>query len=414
MLSLMGYIPFATAPVILGGLLLWRWPRCRRIRPRSILVYLVVMSLLIYGALRFVCYVASATVSLWEVLIVLWFAISWRMAWELWSRTVGRVGQKWVRWARRRRHQGMAAPRVIRLIPAGRVLLTVTIFAPAFLSCVVTHRVKLCDDQDPQSVFQMGFEHIRVPTGDGLMLDGWCVPDPGASRTIIICHGAGANKGNFVWFLGPLAHHGYNVVFFDFRAHGASGGRMTTYGIRERRDVLAVVDWLKRQRPQQSQIIVGLGSSQGAMALALAAAEEPRLDAVILDSPFTSPYELAHHHAGRVPVVGPAMVSIIMAGMSVQTGADFFNTSAVTAVASMGNRPVMVIHGDDDVMMPASHSQALYDAAAGPREIWFGPGPHSNIVTTSPSEYQQRVFAFLDAHLGPAKVSTSRPGSRAK
>ncbi len=400
MLSAIGYLAFVLAPAILGGILLWRFPKCRRVRARSILVYLVVMSLLIYGALRFVCFVASATVALREVLIVLWFAIAWRLAWELWARTVGRLGQTRVRWARLRRHRKLPAPRVIRLIPLGRAMLTIIIFVPAFLSCVVTHRFKLQDGQDPGSIYQRDFEHVRIATADGLTLDGWFIPESGASKTLVICHGAGANKGNFIWFLGPLAGHGYNVVFFDFRAHGSSDGRTTTYGIRERRDVLAVVDWLKRERPRQSEVIVGLGSSQGAMALALAAAEDQRIDAVILDSPFTSPAELVHHHAGRVPVIGPALADILLAAVSVQTGANFFNTSAVEAVSRLGNRPLMVIHGDKDIGMPAAQSQALYNAAPGPREIWFGPGPHSNIVTTSEHEYKQRVFAFLDTYLG--------------
>jgi hypothetical protein len=42
----------------------------------------------------------------------------------------------------------------------------------------------------------------------------------------------------------------------------------------------------------------------------------------------------------------------------------------------------------------------LYDAAPGPRAIWFGPGPHSNIVTTAPDQYAEHVFSFLDENLG--------------
>ena len=399
MVSSAGYILFAVAPLVLGGILLWRYPKCRRVRARAVLLYLVVMSLLIYGALRFVAYVASATVSPVEVLVVLWFAISWRLAWELWARTVGRVGQRWVRWARLRRHKKLHAPLFDPADPArpGNA------DRPHLRARVPQLRrhppLQAADGQDPMTIYPIPFENVRIPTADGLTLDGWFIAEPGADRTIVICHGAGANKGNFIWFLGPLARHGYNVVFFDFRAHGASDGRTTTYGIRERRDVQAVVDWLKLNRPEQSKIIVGLGSSQGSMALALAAAEDRRIDAIILDSPFTSPYELAHHHARRVPVLGPALVNIIMAGMCAQTGTNFFTASATQAVSSLGNRPVMVIHGDQDVMMPASHSQQLYDAATGPREIWFGPGPHSNIITTDPQEYGTRVFAFLDNHL---------------
>ena len=399
---------FLLAPVLLAGLLLWRFPRCRRVSYRSLLVYVLVVGSLIWGALAFVGYVATAKVPAGEVVIVLWFTIAWRLGWTIWSRSVGRWGRRWLRWARLRRRQGHRIPLAIRLIPAGRAALATVVFVPAFLSCVVTHRCKLSDGQDPLSVFNMPFEPVRIPTSDGLTLDAWFVPDKDAQRTIIVCHGAGANKGNFVWFLGPLAHNGYNVVFFDFRAHGSSDGRTTTYRIRERLDVLAVVDWLKRERADRSRVIVGLGSSQGAMALALAAADDARIDAVVLDSPYVSPRELAHYHARRVPIVGPLITDILMAAMSVQTGTDFFSASAADAVASFGPRPVLVIHGEDDAVMPASHSRRLYDATSGPRAIWFGPGPHSNIITTAPSEYARRLFAFLDAHLGPAAGSSAR------
>jgi pimeloyl-ACP methyl ester carboxylesterase len=392
---------FLLAPLALGIILLWRYPATRLVRVRSLVFYIVVMSLLIWGALQAVAFVAMARVPLVEVLIVLWFTIAWRLAWALWTRTVGRAGQKWVRWARLRRRRGLAAPVAIRLIPAGRGLETAAVFLPAFLSVVLTHRCKLRDGTDPASNFQMPYEAIRIPTPDGLMLDGWFIPDDGAERTILICHGAGANKGNFIWFLSALAFQGYNVAFFDFRAHGASDGRTTSYGINERVDVRAAVDWLKRERAAAARVIVGLGSSQGAMALALAAAEDPRIDAVILDSPFTSARDLARGHARIVPLVGPVVVDGMLWLMSVQTGADFLHASAEQAVASMGPRPLLVIHGADDFLMPASHAQRLYNVAHGPRELWFGPGGHSNIMTADEVAYRGRVMGFLERHLGP-------------
>lgn len=418
--ALVGTLTFLLAPAVLGGVLLWRFPRCLRIRPLSILSYVLFLTVLVGGALAFVAYVATARLAVREVAIAVWFTISWRIAWELWTRTVGRLGQRWVRWGRRRKRQRKHVPFRVRMIPLGRIAMTAGLFFPLFLTMAATHRVKLKDGQDPQSIYSASFEHVRVPTADGLTLDGWFIPETGAQRTILICHGAGANKGNFIWFFGPLIGHGYNVLFFDFRAHGASDGRMATYGIREKADVVAAVEWLKRDRPSQSNVVVGLGSSQGAMALALAAAEDSRLDAVVLDSPFTSPRDLLHDDFGRVPVVGPLVADWLLALASVQTGTNFFNVSAERAVASLRDRPVFVVHGDEDMIMPASHSQRLYDAAPGPKAIWFGPGPHSNIITTEPEEYGKRLFAFLDEHLGPAprpmipnrKRGTSSPATR--
>lgn len=404
-----GWTAFVLIPIGLAVVLLRLDPRVRRVRGRSIVLYLVVMSLLIYGALRLVAAIASARVIPVEIAIVLWFTIGWRLAWAIWLRTVGRLGQRWGRWTRLQRRAKRPVPWRFRLIPVGRATLTATLFFPAFLSMVVTHRCKLADGETPSSLFYLPYESVRIPTSDGLTLDGWFIPQDRARRTIVICHGAGANKGNFVPFLGPLLDRGYNVLFFDFRAHGASGGRVTTYGLTEQNDVLAAVAWLKRERPAACEKIVGLGSSQGAMALALAAAREPRIDAIVLDSPFISPLALATGNASVVPVIGPAAAKYMLLLMSLQTGVDFFSPSAEEAVRQLGQRPLFVVHGRDDIIMPASHTQRLYDAASGPRAIWFGPGPHSNIITTAPGEYGERLFAFLDQHLGPVPRESARP-----
>ncbi|HOW18024.1 MAG TPA: hypothetical protein PLC79_03225 [Phycisphaerae bacterium] len=227
-----GRLAFLFAPIVLGGILLWRFPKCRRIRPIRLLGYVLLLTVIVGAALALVAYVATAQLAAREVAIAVWFTISWRIAWELWTRTVGRLGQRRVRWGRLRRRQGKRVPLQIRLIPAGRIAMTAGLFFPLFLTMAATHRVKLKDGPDPQSVFSAPFEHIRFPTADGLTLDGWFIPETGARRTILICHGAGANKGNFIWFLAPLMNRGYNFMFFDFRAHGSSDGRMATYGIR--------------------------------------------------------------------------------------------------------------------------------------------------------------------------------------
>lgn len=394
---------FLAAPLVLGTFLLWNFPDYRRFGWRPLATYVLIMSLLIWGALAVVAQIASARVVYSEIPLILWFTITWRLAWEIWAQYVNRIGRRtpsspcrgWI-WA------------------GGRASLTALVFVSAFLSVVATHRCKLADGQDPLSTLDLAYESIRFPTSDGLMLDGWFVPEePASDRTIIVCHGAGANKGNFVWFLGPLARRGYNVMFFDFRAHGGSDGRTTTYGIRERVDVIAAVDWLKRNRPEQARVVVGLGSSQGAMALALAAAEDGRINAVVLDSPFASPRELMHDNARVVPIIGPLITDLLLAEVSLQTGTNFFTASAEQAVREMGPRPVMVIHGDDDFIMPREHAQRLYAAASGPRSIWFGPGPHSNIATQAPSEYAERLFKFLEEHLGkPHKPAATRPARR--
>ena len=388
-------ICFLAAPIVFAAALLWQ-RRCKRLPGvASLVFYVLLLAILLGGAMFGVASVAGARVAPFEVAVVVWFAATARLAWELWSATVGRLGDRFLRLGRVRRRRGGSIPIAWRLIRPARIAATAFIFAPLFLSIVLTHRFKMLDGTDPKTTLGMAYEHAQIAGRDGIELDAWFVPSTGAKRTIVICHGAGANKGNFIWFLPPLAHRGYNLVLFDFRAHGGSGGRVCTYGICEKDDVLAVVDWLKREHPAQAERIVGLGSSLGSFALARAAAEDERIDAVVLDSPFTSPREFAHFHLGGAGPIGRAFADGVLWLMSRISGGDFLHTGTLASVAAMKRRPLLVIHGADDVLMPAAHSQAIFDAVAEPKRLWLGPGPHSNIITAEPDEYSERLFAFL-------------------
>ncbi|MEN6644370.1 MAG: alpha/beta hydrolase, partial [Armatimonadia bacterium] len=97
-----------------------------------------------------------------------------------------------------------------------------------------------------------------------------------------------------------------------------------------------------------------------------------------------------------------------------QTGTNFFAASAEEAVAKIGDRPVLVIHGDKDFMMPLAHSEQLYAAAKGPRELWAGPGMHSNIVTEDPVAYREHVFGFLSRSLFAPGVHPKLSGALPK
>jgi pimeloyl-ACP methyl ester carboxylesterase len=334
--------------------------------------------------------------------VVLWFLITWQLAWWLWTATVGRLGQRWVRWARLRLRRGLVVNPLIRCIAPARHALTACVFVPVFVTMVLTHKCKWGDGRDPLSAVHLQFQTERIPTRDRLMLDAWFVPEDGATRTLLVLHGAGANKGNFVWYLGPLAHHGYNLLMIDFRAHGNSDGHVTSWGVRERVDVLAAVDWLKRHHPNEARKVVGLGSSQGALALTLAGAEDQRIDAFILDSPFISARTLAYEYTHRLPGVGRLLADYVLCLMSAWSAVDLFGPGSTLDVSTLGHRPVMLIHGNQDDLVSVDHAREIFSAAQGPRELWSGAGRHSNIITTDPDRYASRVFGFLAKSLGAA------------
>ena len=122
--------------------------------------------------------------------------------------------------------------------------------------------------------------------GDSIRISGWFFPEPGAepAPAILLCHGIWTGRRECL----PLALRfwaaGYNVLCFDFRAHGLSGGRFTSVGHHETNDVLGAVEYLK-QRPEVDPKRIGVvGFSMGAAAAIQAAARTTDIAALVADS----------------------------------------------------------------------------------------------------------------------------------
>jgi alpha-beta hydrolase superfamily lysophospholipase len=360
------------------------------------------LTVVVAAAESFAAYMAGGRVLVREIFWALYFIVAWRLAWAVWVRTVGRLGEPRRRWVRRIRRRKTAAPSQRRWVAAAaciapaRIFLTIFLFVPLVIGSLV-HRFKIGNSPDIRTHSALPLEDVSFVTEDGLKLSGWFLREPSSNITVVICHGAGANKGNFVDFMRVFEGSGYNSLIFDFRGHGESQGHTSTFGLLEVRDVKAAVDWLKRTRPTEAQQVFGLGSSMGAMALVRAAARDPRIEAVVLDSCFAGAPQLAQAHTRRIPVLGRAFAEIALVSLSLHAGHSLWQLQAGPAVAALAPRPVLLIHGEQDTLIPIEQFQMLCQQAREPKSEWLGPGPHSNIMTTDFYEYRRRVISLLEA-----------------
>lgn len=292
------------------------------------------------------------------------------------------------------RLRGDAGPKWWHSLRTSTALLlrTVVLFGvglPYLLAAVLTYRPKAAEDQTPKTLFNWSFEHVTFPATDGMRIAGWWIParEGTSSQTVIFCPGQGGGKATQLFLTSRLVPDGYNVLAFDFRAHGESAGQITSYGDLERRDVLGAVRWLRTNHPSACGKVVGLGVSTGGAAL-IAAAADPgpdgqnidaiavygsfdRLDAVvesITDQYLPPPLSWLIQHIG-LPLA------------SAQTGADLQTFAPANAVKALWPRPILVIHGLDDQVIPFERGEALFDAALQPRHNdWVERGGHMEVM----------------------------------
>ena len=294
-----------------------------------------------------------------------------------------------------------------------RALALYAIGLPYVMAVAMVYRPKATPADDPQTQLGFNFEPVRFSSSDGVRLHGWWIPAAAArpgdlkdrphwgTRTVVLCHGLGANKSNQLVMAQDLVPAGYNVLAFDFRAHGQSGGQFTTFGDLERNDVLAAVRWLRQARPSQSRHIYGVGASMGAAALVAAAADEGEdgqaLEALALYGTYDDLGSLVDSLAGHyfIPPLDWLATNAGLPIASAHVGRRLGKFSPAREIAGLWPRPVLVIHGKSDRIIGFKHGQDLYDAALQPKyRYWVDRGDHNDVVADP--VVSKAVLLFFD------------------
>lgn len=258
---------------------------------------------------------------------------------------------------------------------------------------------------------------VRAP--DGALLRGWKVrPKNPNGSWVLLFHGVADNRVGVVSHSEFLLRAGYSVVMMDARAHGASGGPIATYGWLERNDTRATIDALisselnscltiQREDPGSPcpplRHVFALGESMGAGIALQSAAADPRIEAVVAEASFASLREASYDYAGLrwSPLLGktffaPFSWTLIYRGESLAG----FHAAEVSPEKSVAARafPVLLICDEKDVALPCRHSQLIYAAARGPKQLWVVPGAfHTAALGFQPEEFRRRVLSFFAA-----------------
>ena len=266
------------------------------------------------------------------------------------------------------------------------------------LSFYFTHRSQLGEAHSPDE-YGLLFETIEFKTSDGLTLHGVWIPASGSTKAVIIMHGHGGSY-DFDLYRAPSLHNaGFNVLLFDFRAHGRSEGKRMTFGYEERRDVLGAIEFLHSRGMQHIGL---LGFSYGGIVSMLFGAEFPAVEAVISDG---GPARMRTAIAARGVDMGfPLWLTKLLAWFiismtSLRLGANLFQYEPIRWVGKISPRPILFIHGDYDQYLPDFDD--LYEAAKPPKELWRLPDAgHTTASQLYPEEHSRRVVEFFDRYLG--------------
>jgi fermentation-respiration switch protein FrsA (DUF1100 family) len=238
--------------------------------------------------------------------------------------------------------------------------------------------------------FGIEYESLSIETTDGETLRVWRlhpVYDPAASRLdqtgreparghVLYFHGNGGNLSVWAPVLTGLARQGYAVLAADYRGYGDSTGRPTERGLY--RDVEAVVEWFWKN-PATGGPVIYWGRSLGA-AMAAYAATLRAPNGVILEAGFPD-------------------VRSLLRGSGLMAGLSLFSSYRFPAATFMQNVavPALVIHGDDDRVIPYGQGLALFERIPGPKSfLTIAGGDHNDPAPRDPRTYWDAVNGFSE------------------
>lgn len=246
-------------------------------------------------------------------------------------------------------------------------------------------------------------QDVRFPSGDGTPLAGWFVPGGGAGLlpTVILLHGYGPARQELLPHADYLHRAGYNVLLFDFRGRGQSGGGEVTIGAREPLDVRGAIEYVLTRPDVDPAHIALQGVSLGASSGILEMQHDSRVAAIVSESAFTDldgVIARSFENFIGLPPFPFAPVTVLITELRLRANAS--DIRPLDAIRKIGSRPALFIDDGRDTDIPAHSGQRLYAAAPGPKELWLIPNAtHAGGYAALPQEYQRRVLAFYLQYL---------------
>lgn len=242
------------------------------------------------------------------------------------------------------------------------------------------------------------YSKLSLVTKDSIMLKGYHVKSnlDTTHGSIILIHGIGGCKEHFTKAAIDLADKGYDSWIFDNRAHGESGGKYSTYGFHEKKDISRIVDEIKKQSPNYK---IGIWGNSLGGAIAIQAVEnDKRIDFGIIESTFTSMRQIVYDYQKRYAFdISFKWACNIALEKASEIGA--FNPDEVKPINSVKNiqQPMLIAHGDADENIKFEYGQQLYRNLASRNKIFIPvkDAGHYSMYEFGGKAYADKLFQFL-------------------
>ncbi|MBU2590964.1 MAG: alpha/beta hydrolase [Nitrospinota bacterium] len=221
----------------------------------------------------------------------------------------------------------------------------------------------------PPASYEDSGEIIKLKIDSGDTISSLYLPVAGSRYTILYNHGNGEDLGEIRPRLEYLRGKGFSVFSYDYPGYGTSSGKSNEAVAYQTAE--AAYSYLTNTLNISPDRIILYGRSIGSgMAVELAKRHDGA--GLILEGPFVSTFR-------------------VMTRFKILPFDKFDNLSKISGL----NLPILIIHGERDIVVPFWHGKKLYEAANEPKIFLDIPeAGHNDILDVAGDKYGQAIDAF--------------------
>ncbi|XOU94737.1 MAG: alpha/beta hydrolase [Candidatus Kerfeldbacteria bacterium] len=244
-------------------------------------------------------------------------------------------------------------------------------------------------------------ERLEFEAKDGIKIAGVFLAGTNGV-TIILLHGYGRSKEQMLPQAAFLNEAGYNILMFDFRGSGESGGNFLTFGHMEQYDLEGAIKYLQKRGDVDINNLGLLGFSMGGAVAIMKSGDLPEIKAIVISSTYarfkTVIWKNFKEYLRGIPFFPIGYITLWI--IKFRTGIWIDKINPIKYVHKLKGRPLFLIHGAHDKKIPIEGAMDLYKEAPWLEEFWFVKGAdHDDLYNVTKKEYQEKVLNFYSKHL---------------